>query len=176
MKTKLTGALRRATGIAMAISLLGIGLAQANPFGMGADALHAVHVHDFDDDHAHLAEENALDRIHPLVLAALPKGKAYVKYNAPSNCVPGRLKAVLSQVSAKYGPITVNSTVRSRSKNRSVGGRNKSYHLSCAAVDFRVHGSTKGLMSYLASNKSVGGLKRYSSGFYHIDTGPRRSW
>lgn len=176
MTTTLTGAVRRATGLALAIAVLGTGLAQANPFGMGGDALHAVHVHDFDEDHAHLAEENALDRIHPLVLAALPKGKAFVKYNAPSHCVPGRLKAVLSQVSAKYGPITVNSTVRSRSKNRSVGGKSKSMHLSCNAVDFRVHGSTKGLISYLASNKSVGGLKRYSSGFYHIDTGPRRSW
>ena len=146
------------------------------PSTSAGNPLHAIHVHDFDDEHAHLAEEGALDRIHPLVLAALPKGKAYVKYNAPANCVPGRLKAVLSQVSAKYGPITVNSTFRSRSKNRAVGGKSKSYHLSCSAVDFRVHGSSRGLMSYLAANKSLGGLKRYASGFYHIDTGPRRSW
>ena len=176
MTILLSGALRRAIGAAMAALLLVTGAAGANPFGLSGDPVHAVHVHDFDDEHAHLAEESALDRIHPLVLAALPKGKSYVKYNAPSNCVPGRLKAVLAQVSAKYGPITVNSTFRSRSKNRSVGGKSKSYHLSCSAVDFRVHGSSRGLMSYLASNKSVGGLKRYSSGFYHIDTGPRRSW
>ena len=44
------------------------------------------------------------------------------------------------------------------------------------AIDFRVHGKTKGLMAFLRAQKGVGGVKRYRSGFYHIDNGPRRTW
>lgn len=96
--------------------------------------------------------------------------------NAPWGCVPGRLKRVLDQVSRKYGRVIVNSTARSSRRNRMVGGKRRSYHLKCQAVDFRVAGSNKGLSRYLRSHPSVGGFKRYASGFYHIDTGPRRTW
>ena len=49
--------------------------------------------------------------------------------------------------------------------------------LRCQAIDFRVMGSHhKGLLQYLALREDVGGLKRYPLGFYHIDTGPRRTW
>ena len=61
-------------------------------------------------------------------------------------------------------------------RNRKVGGKGKSMHLSCRAVDFRVHGSSRGLIQYLSAQKEVGGLNRYPSGFYHIDNGPRRTW
>ena len=135
-----------------------------------------IGAHLYDEDHAHLLKDSVFDKISPLVLAAMPRGTAYIDYKAPSKCVPPRLKNVLSRVSAKYGPITVNSTVRSRARNRSVGGRDQSYHLNCQAVDFRVHGGSGGLMQHLSSSKDVGGLKRYPAGYYHIDTGPRRNW
>ena len=102
---------------------------------------------------------------------------ARVATNAkPWDCVPGQLKTVLGEVSRKFGPVEVNSTHRSSGNNRRVGGRKGSYHLRCAAVDFRVRGSSKGLTRFLANHKLVGGYKRYSSGFYHIDTGPKRTW
>lgn len=164
----------RAAAIAAAVLLGGVS-AGANPPGID-DPLETVATHDFDEDHGHLWFESRFDRMTPTQLAALPKGRSHVAWNAPSNCVPGRLKTVLNRVSQKYGPITVNSSVRSTAKNRRVGGRKRSYHLSCQAVDFRVHGATRGLMGWLASQGDVGGLKRYPSGFYHIDTGPRRSW
>ncbi|MBK8456387.1 MAG: YcbK family protein [Phyllobacteriaceae bacterium] len=149
--------------------------ALANPL-MTADPVRALAAHDFDDEHAHLWFESRFDRMSQAELAALPRGKAHIAWNAPSSCVPGRLKAVLNRVSRTFGPITVNSSVRSSAKNRKVGGRKRSYHLSCQAVDFRVHGGTKGMMGWLARQGDVGGLHRYPSGFYHIDTGPRRSW
>jgi hypothetical protein len=130
----------------------------------------------FDEEHAHLIDESPLDDIHPLILAAIPKGRAFVRYNAPARCVPGSLRAALNRISKRYGPITVNSTYRSPGKNRRVGGRRLSYHLSCRAVDFRVHGSTRGLMRFLAATPGVGGYNRYPSGFYHIDNGPKRTW
>ena len=99
-----------------------------------------------------------------------------LKINAPWKCVPSRLKRVIADVRKRYGRVTINSTYRSSSRNRMVGGKKRSYHLRCAAVDFRVHGSTRGLTRYLARHKLVGGYKRYRSGFYHIDTGPKRTW
>jgi uncharacterized protein YcbK (DUF882 family) len=128
----------------------------------------------FNDEETFLAP-NEFDAMDALQLAAVPTGQR-IKWSAPANCVPGSLKGVLKKVAARFGPITVSSTARSRAKNRRVGGRSKSYHLGCRAVDFRVHGSTRGLGAFLASQKAVGGLKRYRSGFYHIDNGPRRSW
>ena len=149
---------------------------RAGTFVKPDNVLERVAAAEFDEEHAHLYEELALTDMDRLVLAALPKGSAYVRYNAPSKCVPAGLKAVLDRVSKTYGPIIVNSTYRSRAKNRSVGGKSKSYHLSCRAIDFRVHGKTKGLMAFLRAQKGVGGVKRYRSGFYHIDNGPRRTW
>lgn len=163
-----------AAAIAAALTLASAS-GRANPLG-AADPVHAVASHDFDEEHAHLWFESRFDRMTPAELAALPKGKAHIAWNAPSSCVPVRLKAVLNRVAVKFGPITVNSSVRSTGKNRKVGGRKRSYHLSCQAVDFRVHAGTKGMMGWLAGQRDVGGLHRYPSGFYHIDTGPRRTW
>lgn len=128
----------------------------------------------FNDEETFL-EPNEFDAMDAFELAAVPTGQR-IKWSAPSNCVPASLKGVIQNVAAKFGPITVSSTARSRAKNARVGGRSKSFHLGCRAVDFRVHGSTKGLIGFLAGQKNVGGIKRYSSGFYHIDNGPRRSW
>ena len=99
-----------------------------------------------------------------------------ISLNAPWKCVPGRLKSVIAQVSRKFGPVVINSTHRSRRHNRRVGGKRKSYHIGCRAVDFRVRGKTRGLTRWLARHPKVGGFKRYRSGFYHIDIGPKRTW
>lgn len=96
--------------------------------------------------------------------------------NAPWRCVPPRLKKVLGQVSRKFGRVIINSTRRSKRHNRLVGGKRRSYHLRCQAVDFRVRGKTRGLTRWLARHPLVGGWKRYRSGYYHIDTGPKRTW
>jgi uncharacterized protein YcbK (DUF882 family) len=149
--------------------------ATANPFAIAENPRRVLAVHDFGEEHAHLADSQ-FDEINPLILAALPRGKSHIEFRAPANCVPASLKAVLSRVSAKYGPITVNSTYRSAGKNRKVGGKGHSMHLACRAVDFRVHGSSRGLMPWLAAQQAVGGYNRYPSGFYHIDNGPKRTW
>ncbi|MGB7285508.1 MAG: D-Ala-D-Ala carboxypeptidase family metallohydrolase [Salaquimonas sp.] len=101
---------------------------------------------------------------------------ANVTFNAPWKCVPDGLKAVVYEVARRYGPVTVNSTHRSRSKNRRIGGARQSYHLKCAAVDFRVKGNTSSVLKYLRRHPNVGGVKRYRSGYFHIDNGPKRTW
>jgi uncharacterized protein YcbK (DUF882 family) len=83
---------------------------------------------------------------------------------------------VIYQVANSFGPVTVNSTCRSRRHNARVGGAHRSHHLNGNAVDFRVRGNNRAVLSFLRSHGSVGGLKLYRGGFFHIDTGSRRSW
>ena len=103
-------------------------------------------------------------------------GGGGVSWVASSGCLDGTLKAIIYQVAANYGPVTVNSTCRNREHNRAVGGAPRSKHLSGDAVDFRVHGSYGGVYAFLKGNGSVGGLKHYGGGLFHIDNGDRRSW
>lgn len=99
-----------------------------------------------------------------------------VRWVASAGCLNGSLKSVIYSVAANYGPVTVNSTCRSAGHNRKVGGAPKSKHLSGNAVDFRVRGNVGAVYAYLKSSGSVGGLKHYGGGLFHIDSGERRSW
>jgi len=107
----------------------------------------------------------------------VPKGKSYgITLNDPWKCVPGRLKNVIRTIAKRYGRVVVNSTHRSPLHNRRVGGKRNSYHLKCRAIDFNVYGNTRGLSRWLRNHPHVGGFKRYKSGYFHIDNGPRRTW
>jgi Peptidase M15 len=99
-----------------------------------------------------------------------------ISWNAGGGCLPSVVKAALSKVAANYGPIVVNSTHRSPSHNRRVGGARKSMHMQCRAADFRVVRGGSGVLAYLQTLPGLGGIKRYNSGFFHIDDGPRRTW
>ncbi len=99
-----------------------------------------------------------------------------IRWVASPACLASRLRAVLGQVAAHFGPLTVNSTCRSPSHNRRVGGAPRSYHLTGSAVDFRVRGNYGAVLAFLARLRTVGGLKHYGAGVFHIDTGPRRTW
>jgi hypothetical protein len=99
-----------------------------------------------------------------------------INWLADSGCLNGTLRSIVASLASNYGPVTINSTCRSKSHNRSVGGAPKSYHLDGDAVDFRIHSNVSAAYASLRSNGSVGGLKHYGGGLFHIDTGPRRSW
>lgn len=99
-----------------------------------------------------------------------------VRWSATSGCLSATLRQVLAEVGRTFGPLTVNSTCRSRHHNAKVGGAPRSLHLSGDAVDFRVPGKTRAVLAFLGGNRAVGGLKHYADGHFHIDTGPRRSW
>ncbi len=99
-----------------------------------------------------------------------------ITWNDTRWCVPWSLKRVLRRVSQTYGPVIVYSTHRWVGENRRKGGKPKSYHLRCRAVDFAVPGHRGSLIEYLKAQREVGGYSRYPQGFYHIDNGPRRTW
>jgi Peptidase M15 len=100
-----------------------------------------------------------------------------VTWNDTRWCVPTRLKRVLNDVSQRFGPVSVHSSHRWLFENWRKGGKPRSYHLTCRAVDFSVRGDPQGVLEYLIADRSVGGYSRYAKqGFYHIDSGPRRTW
>ncbi len=108
--------------------------------------------------------------------ALVASGTITLRASAPTGCVPGDLREVVADVAAKFGPVSVESTHRSRSRNWRAGGARQSLHLSCRAIDFRVRTRTRGVMAYLQARPEVGGLKIYRNGIIHIDNGSRRSW
>lgn len=99
-----------------------------------------------------------------------------IRWVASPSCLASPLRAILGQVASVFGPVTVNSTCRNPARNRRVGGAPRSYHLTGNAVDFRVRGSYGAVLAYLGRQRSVGGLKHYGNGVFHVDTGPRRTW
>jgi Peptidase M15 len=100
-------------------------------------------------------------------------GANNITWVANSGCLHPQLKAVVAEIAANYGAVTVNSTCRSPGHNAAIGGAEHSYHLSGNAVDFRVHGNVAGAAAFL--NGRVGGYKHSGGGLFHIDTGPRRA-
>ena len=99
-----------------------------------------------------------------------------VSWSAPSGCLNGTLRSVVSEVASSFGGVRVTSTCRSRSQNARAGGAKRSHHLTGDAVDFRVFGNVGGALAYLRNHGSIGGVKHYGGGLIHADTGPRRSW
>jgi hypothetical protein len=104
------------------------------------------------------------------------QGEIKLRATAPTNCLPGNLLTVVAAVADKFGPVSVESTHRSKGRNWRAGGARHSLHLSCRAIDFRVRARARGVMAYLSSRPEVGGIKMYRNGIIHIDNGERRSW
>ena len=104
-------------------------------------------------------------------------GGTPIRWVASADCLAAPLRAVLAEVAAKFGPVRVNSTCRSKRHNAKVGGAPRSYHLTGNAADFRIPGTAvKEVHAFLSGKRVVGGLKHYGFGVFHIDTGPRRTW
>ncbi len=99
-----------------------------------------------------------------------------VRWSASPGCLNATLRRVIAEVSSNFGPVTVNSTCRSRQHNTSVGGAQHSHHLSGDAVDFSVGRNAHAVRAFLGEHRAIGGLKHYADGHFHIDTGPRRTW
>jgi ribosomal protein L37AE/L43A len=80
----------------------------------------------------------------------------------------------LVAVAAKTTPRPYKTIVNAETSGHR--GNQKSYHLSGDAVDLRVFGNIGATYASSRGHGSVGGLKHYGGGLFHIDTGPRRSW
>jgi hypothetical protein len=109
----------------------------------------------------------------PSVPSGSATGGGYgIQWSASAQCLAPQLRDVIAHIAANYARVRVNSTCRSKSHNRRVGGAPRSYHLTGNAADIRVFGNIRAVYAYLRN--AVGGLKHYGGGLFHIDTGPRR--
>lgn len=93
--------------------------------------------------------------------------------SSSTGCLPGALRARLSQVRSKFGSIRVVSTHRPGA--RIAGSGRRSLHSSCRAVDFvPPRGKYGAVVAWLRANHG-GGVGTYSCGMHHIhiDNGPR---
>jgi hypothetical protein len=104
------------------------------------------------------------------------QGAITLRDGAPTGCIPSALRDVVASIASRFGPLSIESTHRSRGHNWRAGGARHSLHLACRAIDFRVRARARGVMAYLRSLPEVGGLKVYRNGIIHIDDGSRRSW
>ncbi len=123
---------------------------------------------------ASLQPASAPAKSKPRIKQSVTGGSARVQWVASSRCLAGRLKAAIHYVARNFGRVRVNSTCRSRSRNRRVGGARRSWHLGGRAADIRVFGNVRAAARYL--RRIAGGYKHYGGGLFHIDTGPRRNW
>ena len=108
-----------------------------------------------------------------LVIVAATLTVTQTVYAASTGCLPASLKAKLSQIRSKFGPIRIASAHRPGARIAGTGKR--SYHASCRAVDFYPpKGKYRQVVAWLKSNHS-GGVGTYSCGMHHIhiDNGPR---
>ncbi|MGZ3651609.1 MAG: YcbK family protein [Bdellovibrionota bacterium] len=79
--------------------------------------------------------------------------------------------------------VLVHSAYRTPNKNQAVGGKTKSFHMRCKALDFTVRKSGKGVAPYTVQVSSfmigpsygMGGEGLYQN-FTHVDVGPVRHW
>jgi len=88
---------------------------------------------------------------------------------ALTDCLAAPLLAVLTELAAAFGPVTVRWTCRSEEVNARVGGAKRSYHLTGDAVDFNMTGNYRAILAFLQAKKEVGGLNHYGGGAFHID-------
>lgn len=73
-------------------------------------------------------------------------------------------------------PISISSSYRSPSYNKSVSGATSSQHIYGNALDtYPINGDLKGWLSCIVKNKKQGGIGQYRT-FVHIDCGDTRFW
>ncbi len=92
---------------------------------------------------------------------------------ASTGCLPASIKAKLSEIRSKFGPVSIVSAHRPGA--RIAGSGHRSLHASCRAVDFHPPaGKYSQVVNWLQSTHS-GGVGTYSCGMHHIhiDNGGR---
>ena len=107
--------------------------------------------------------------------ALVAQGAITLRASAPTQCLPPELLAVVADVSARFGPVTMVSTTRLNTDNHSPGSTRDKLHTSCKAVDFKVQGRLQEVLAYLRTRKEVNGINSYRNNLVHIDFNERHS-
>ena len=92
----------------------------------------------------------------------------------PTGCLPGSIKARLSEIRKKFGPITIISTYRPGARIAGTGHRSK--HADCRAVDFKLKNKLKAWRWLNKVHNGGLGIYHGKCNHLHIDNGPRARW
>jgi type IV secretory pathway VirB10-like protein len=95
--------------------------------------------------------------------------------SAPTDCLPSDLRAVLSDLEARFGTVTLVSTRELHTENHTRGSVRHKLHADCKAVDFKIKADPKAVTAYLRSRPEVAGINQYgNNGVFHIDHNGQR--
>jgi hypothetical protein len=102
----------------------------------------------------------------PAVTGAVASRSAVV----PDSCPAPAIRAVLADVSARFGDVTVVATNQHKTDNHRSGSMREKLHHDCKAVDFRPERSRiEGIKVYLRTRPEISGVESYRDGVIHMD-------
>lgn len=102
--------------------------------------------------------------------SAVTRGALKTSGAAATECLPGELRAVLADVAARFGAVTVVSTHQLNTSNHSSGSIREKLHHDCKAADIRVdRGRVDEIKAYLRGRREIVGLESYRNGIIHLD-------
>jgi uncharacterized protein YcbK (DUF882 family) len=88
---------------------------------------------------------------------------------APTDCLPPALQSVLAGLQERFSGLIVVSTTHLHTDNHSPGSARARMHSACRAVDVKVGGDARAVLTYLRSREEVGGMNSYRNGVVHFD-------
>ena len=98
------------------------------------------------------------------------KGTSYAASNR--GCLSSEARALLGRIQSRFGNVQIISTCRPGARIATTGKVSK--HASGQAIDFRVPGRKKEVVSWLINNHHSGGTMTYSDmDHIHVDVGYR---
>lgn len=101
---------------------------------------------------------------------AAPKGLIKADATASTDCLPVALRAVLADVAARFGEVTVVSTHQLNTGNHSAGSIREKLHTDCRAVDVRPDRTRiDEIKAYLRTRPEINGVESYRNGVVHMD-------
>lgn len=105
--------------------------------------------------------------------AAIPAGRpqtAQASSPMPGDCPAPALRAVLADVSARFGAVAVVASHQGRPNNHTAGSFREKLHHDCKAIDFRPDRSRiDEIKAYLRSRPEIAGVESYRDGVIHMD-------
>jgi hypothetical protein len=91
---------------------------------------------------------------------------------AGAQCPSPKLNAVLADVAARFGAVTVVAGHQLTTANHVPGSSREKLHQDCMALDFRPdRGRVDEIKAYLRSRPEIGGVDSYRDGVVHMDLG-----
>lgn len=98
------------------------------------------------------------------------RGSLKTSTTASAECLPGELRAVLADLAARFGNITLVSTHQLNTSNHSSGSIREKLHHDCKAADIRADKTrVEEIKTYLRGRREIGGVESYRNGMIHMD-------